>query len=202
MALRVRARFQSSATRLLRMQSAYDAQARMRARLERWKLPGFPRVVARKALLHLRQVRALAPPRVGAAVLSTMWNRWTTARRFQKSGKCVFGCSPTACDSIEHYACCTVVREVALRHLRLRLRAPPDAVADFVLADTIPLQPHPQSVLTRLALLIYAVYSAFNAARHQPDTTPAVAAGMMHQAILQGAQGHRAAERVLRELWT
>ena len=102
----------------------------------------------------------------------------------------MFGCSPTASDSIEHYACCAVVRDVAFRHLRLRLRPLPAARADFVLADIPPTQMHPATVLSRLALLVYGAYTAFNTARRQQDVTPDIAKGMMHQAILQGAQGH------------
>ena len=185
----------------IRSQSCYQPYIRMRQRLQRWKLPGFPRRHARQALQNLAELRDLAPPRVSAAVLSTMWNRWVTARRFQRSAACVLGCSPTARDSIEHYACCPFVREAASAYLHLRLRGPPEAVSDFLLVSTPPGQRQPQSVITRMALLVYATYVVTNNARHgEMSRGRTEMIGMLQQGILQAAEGHCGAEAALRSI--
>ena len=199
-AIRVRRQFQATVSTLLRRRAPFDPQERMRQRLNRWRLPGFPRRTAARALQSLESVRTVAPPRVCAAVLSTMWNRWTTARRFQGAGRCVFLCSPTAQDSIEHYCSCAVVRQAYLKGLRLRLRAHPEALSDFLLVSLPPGDGQQNTILTRTALMVYATYVVTNAIRHGGHK-PAEALEMLRQAILNGAQGHRGAERMLGELW-
>ena len=106
---------------------------RIRAKYRRWKLDDAARHLTifggarertpawqcRRAALLLRALGAMVPPRVQAAVFSTMWNRWTTARRFQNRAKCLLGCAGCAQDSIEHYCRCPTVRAVCLRTLRL-----------------------------------------------------------------------------------
>jgi len=66
-----------------------------------------PRIVADRVLRRIRYLAACVPPRVLAAVVSTIWNRWTTARGFQKRFTpaccCLLGCPRRAEDPIEHY---------------------------------------------------------------------------------------------------
>ena len=113
----------------------------------------------------------------------------------------MLGCSPTARDSIEHYACCRFVREAASAHLSLQLRPPPDAASDFLLVSIPPEQPHPQSTLLRMALFVYTTYTVTNNVRHNMTTAASslLAPGMLHQAILQAAMGHCRAEAVMRD---
>ena len=59
---------------------------RLQHKISRWNLPGHPPWVASRILQRVRALRTLVPPRVQAAVFSTQWNRWTTARRFQVHG--------------------------------------------------------------------------------------------------------------------
>ena len=119
---RIRNRFQSVFTAKLKEAAGYNAEERMRQKLRRWNLPGRPQVITARATRRIQLLPRLVPPRVAAAVISTIWNRWATARRLQIEGpdnKCVLGCSPTAEDSLEHYACCPLIRQAARRHLRL-----------------------------------------------------------------------------------
>ena len=95
--------------------SGFDVVERLRSRLARWMLPGFPGRRARKVAHNLGRLRLLVPPRLRAAVLSTILNRWTTRRRMrhlrrQERCSCVLGCSETADDSVEHYVRCPVWR--------------------------------------------------------------------------------------------
>ena len=111
--------------------AAPDASARVRHKMGRWKLhsdqpimnmPGelTPAWTCTRALSNLRRLHHIVTPRVSAACWGTLWNRWTTARRFQQrqsaKNRCVFSCSPRAEDSIEHYAFCP--------HIWQRLRLP------------------------------------------------------------------------------
>ena len=187
---RARTRFQATVGSALRRHD-YRAEERMRNKLQRWQTPGLPGRAARTAIRHLEELSRIAPPRVCAAVLSTMWNRWTTARRFQSQGRCVLGCSCSA----------SVVRTVALRCLNLKLRSPPHAVADFVLASLPPADADASSVLLRMGMLIYAVYTATNSARHERPGDCSEAADMLTQAISNAAAGHRRSEAELRTAW-
>ena len=71
---RIRQGYQKTATELLEETVRYDAVAWTRHKLRRWGL-------------HMRRLqnqgRAVAP-RVLALVIGCAWNRWTTARRFQR----------------------------------------------------------------------------------------------------------------------
>lgn len=87
---------------------------------------GNPRTQACRVIRRLEALRSLVPPRVTAAVFSTIWNSWATARRFQKrscsSNRCVLGCPGRAEDSLEHYGRCQVVLGFACRRLNLRFK--------------------------------------------------------------------------------
>ncbi len=83
-----------------------SSEMRMRHKLERWGFADIPRRLVRRVLSRLEQLRNLVAPRVTAAYFSALWNRWTTARRFQQRHEshniCVLGCGGLAEDSIEH----------------------------------------------------------------------------------------------------
>ena len=61
--------------------------------------------------------------RACAAVLSTLWNRWCTHARYQNknapTNKCLFLCSDSAEDSIEHYCQCPTTKKVLNNKLKL-----------------------------------------------------------------------------------
>ena len=202
---RIRNRFQSVLTAKLKEAAGYNAEERMRQKLRRWNLPGRPQVITVRATRRIQLLPRLVPPRVAAAVISTVWNRWATARRLQIEGlanKCVFGCSPTAEDSLEHYACCPLIRQVACRHLRLNLREWPYALTDFLMVQGPPTTRHVDDEhITRHSLLLYATYRVTNASRHRRPASRAEVAGMLQQAIGEGNRDHPRAAGVLRRVW-
>ena len=200
-ARRVRSKFQATLTASIQRRELYCPKERIRHKLARWKFQGMPRKLADAALRHLAQLATMAPPRVCAAVLSTMWNRWITARRFQREGSCVLGCSTSAQDSIEHYACCPIVRGCAATMLRIELRPPPHAIADFMLVSTPPAAVEPKSAMLRMALLVYAVYTSTNDARRDRPRDATVSASMLEQAVLNAVQSHSGAENELNSVW-
>ena len=133
-----------------------------------------------------------------------MWNKWPTARRFQREGTCCLNCSPQALDSIEHYACCPIIRSVALSSLRLELQPPPHAITNFLLI-TPPPSPDPMTTparrCLRMALLVTAVYNTINAARHKPPRTSQEVTDMLDQSLREAVRNHPAARAELQSVW-
>ena len=170
---------------------------RLRHKLDRWDLPGLPAhnaTITHQALIRLRN---LVPPRVSAAVLRTIFNGWMTKRRFQVHAHCLFGCNNWHdADSLEHYASCPSIH--LLRHKRLNLRLRPWHKSIF-LALHLPRDSNDDNTLTKVALLIYAVYRTHNAYRH--DNTHShdsrYTLDVMDQHIVEGALGHPRATSVL-----
>ena len=148
--------------------------------------------------LHL--LGALVTPRVVSACFSTIWNRWTTMRRFQKraseSNHCKLGCGGEAEDSIEHYARCGCVRQCGTRILRM----PSDGICvhTFLLCDPR-IQTREQLILC--ALLIYASYRAFNHYKHTTAPTAAEVHDAMSQWCKEGVRGHRLSTNTLEQVW-
>ena len=175
------------------------AETRMRSKLARWRLSGFPRVHATRALAALRSLQSLVTPRVQAAVLSTLYNRWVTDRRFQRGrGSCRLGC--TADDSIEHYLRCEVVHSFAHRRLGLRLsREERWEVLLFVRAPSE--HGHSSRLLQKLSILIYAVYRVVNALRHCHPLPPEELDRALQQAVTEAVRGHRQSSLAASFLW-
>merc|ERR1712194_537656 len=69
----------------------------------------------------LKNLGRLVPPRVVAAVWKTMWNVWTTQRRFGViRHRCLLGCDrPGNEDGIEHYSRCTITRTLGAKFVGL-----------------------------------------------------------------------------------
>ena len=153
---------------------------------------------------RLSELNREAQPRVGAAVLATMWNKWPTARRFQREGSCCLNCSPQAQDSIEHYACCPVIRSVASSSLRLELQPPPQAITNFLLI-TPPPSPDPTVTPSRrclrMAILVTAAYNTTNAARHKPPRTMQETMDMLCQSLREAVRNHPVAMAELTSVW-
>ena len=123
---RIRASFQKTVSANILRISMPDVELRMRYKIERWRLPGPEARTARQILRRLGRLGALVPPRIAAACFSTIWNRWVTARRFQRRGlpcnRCVLGCPGHAEDSIEHYSRCAVVWAFAARVMQIDIQ--------------------------------------------------------------------------------
>lgn len=134
----IKTTFQRTVHDKLCQRSGYDAEMRIRYNQKRFKLNALrqrhphlqltvrtatPAWQAQRALRNIRALERLSTPRVRAAVFSTIWNRWVTARRFQKrdsaATRCVLHCGPGAEDSIEHYAYCPFTKQLAGRYVRL-----------------------------------------------------------------------------------
>ena len=134
-----------------------------------------------------------------ATAFSTIWNHWTTARRFQKRGKCLLGCGNQEGDCIEHCCRCQVVRQCCLRVLSMN----PDIHATlhaFVLAT-----PHIKlrSTLAMQGLLIYATCTTTSSTRSRVGRSISTTAAFdaLGQAVREGAWCHPFTLKVIRERW-
>ena len=151
---------------------------------------------ARKANRNLQWLGEKMPPRIGSAVFSTLWNRWTTQRRFQKRGPCLLACGSPDGDSIEHYSRCPVTKRLCRQHLHLD----PEVFATlhaFVLA-------HPsiwsQEDLATLGVLIYSVYNVTNRIRSQGASSEIVYDALV-QMCREGVKGDPYAMKILAARW-
>jgi hypothetical protein len=176
-----------------------DAEDRVRDKITRWKLQGPPAHVSRRILGKLSRLGHLVTPRVAAACLSTLWNRWTTARRFQKrcrrENRCMLGCGGGAEDSIEHYSCCSIVRTVGAGYLRLWTDI---GLSTFMLADA---RIQDDDALICVAILVYATYRSTNLFRPMGGADPSVAKDAMEQFCRDAVDGHALSRKILDARW-
>ena len=210
---KLRRKFQSTIYSRLQNIASPNAHDRFAHKLSRWNLHSTdkplhlhlsviqrtPNWQARCAQQRLRTLAKLTSPRVHAASFGAMWNRWCTRRRFQLRGQCRLCQKEHTEDSIEHYAFCSSIREVASRRLRLD---PSRHVNLHTFTCTNPFL-HSEELLTRAALLVYAVYRALN---HQRQATVPLLGDDLFQAmsqwIIEGARGHARSCQVLSRTWS
>jgi hypothetical protein len=194
-----KARFQKSVAKRISDFRRPDGEDRVRTKLVRWHLQGPAAHVARKVYGRLSGLSGLVAPRVAAACFSAIWNRWTTARRFQKRGMaqnfCVLGCGDGAEDSIEHYSRCQAVRTTGAKFLRLWLDT---SLETFLLADAR-LQDHDSLVC--VAVLIYATYRATNRFRPLGGTDFQTASDALEQFCKRAVEGHPPSQRIVDNRW-
>ena len=158
----IRARFQKSACLYL-IPRLYPLHSEnfLYGKLNRWRgvagMPERPAANARRCLKNISQLKGLVLPRVQQAVLSTICNRWCTARRFQQATEpCKLGCS-TGEDSLEHYCICSRTVLFATSNLGLSTdEARGIGRWTFCVDDLSP------SLLVRTSVLLYCAYSAVN----------------------------------------
>jgi hypothetical protein len=154
-----------------------------------------------RTLHNLHLLASLTTPRVWAAVFSTIWNRWCTARRYQQrqsnKNRCVLGCSDTAEDSIEHYSRCPCTRELAARLLHLDPTTQVNMHAFNLCSSSITTQEE----LVASSVMIYAVYRATNYYRNHPDIRPNDIYNALRQWAREAAFNDTNTTRVLRNRW-
>ena len=151
---------------------------------------------------HLHELGSQVTPRVQAAVFRTLWNAWTTERRFQRrhgpANVCAFRCSHTAEDSIEHYCRCPIVMGVARKFLRI----------EYPLQEGLnvwTLNSHwveCNDIMRRVAILVYGTYTAFNSIKHKGITDSQQAQECIVQSCRQGVTGSAKCTRMWDNAWS
>jgi len=197
---RMKKNFQRTVRTELDKQFQLNPVSRMRFKLERWGLAGFPGPTAERFIKALAALKEWLPPRINAAVLRTAWNGWCTERRFQRHGPCLFGCgSWVQEDSVEHYAGCSVC--VSFLRKRLQYRDPIDR-GHLVVLGTHQVYPS-QGNLMRLALWSYVLYRSFNHLRKAGARPPSGLSlpGIFEQYLRDAVNGHEGASAFLGSCW-
>ena len=194
---KVRKQFQKCARKTITRMDLPDNVGRIRVKLKRWRLSGIELTTATRCARMLKDLPRCTPPRVVAAVWRTMWNGWTTSRRFQKTGSCLLCCNSTVGDdSIEHYARCSVLRDLCHRFIGL-----PDSHDSTWLGNFVVLGLNHGSVcegtLAKRAIAVYATYRTTNKLRHSPCTDCSIIKDMMCQFAREAVRGHGPATRFL-----
>ena len=136
----------------------------MDRRLHRWASlavpPPFPRLLRARFSASLSAISG-APVATRWAYVRTILNGWCTARRFQRISPCPF-CGDGQ-DSLEHFALCPTVRDVANSQLCLGLQAAQPL--SFFLLDG---QSRSNRQCIRGAAFLHALYRTHNALRQGP----------------------------------
>jgi hypothetical protein len=154
-------------------------------------------VLSRRFAQNYRRLSSLVLPKVHAACWRAAWNGWCVDYRFRNLEKrswtkpCVFKCSSSAEDRIEHYCHCVHVRAFANRYLGLA--SEPCTLARFLCCD----KDMSDTSLTLTALLVYSVYMAFNHVRHNGFQSDAHLFDMLEQHCKLAVCNHPASQRVL-----
>ena len=193
-------------------QTLKDPLSRIRHKIGRWidkpfGLHGLPGHMTPLIHKHLLRLSKLVTPRVHAAVFKTLWNGWTSERRFQRRSKpsnvCKFQCRESTAlggpeDSIEHYCRCPVVMRVAQSFLHIHFDE--QAALDIWTLNSQWVGGNP-TVMTCVALLIYGAFKAFNSINHQGISNSQQAYICITQHCMQGALGHTASQQILDGCW-
>ena len=156
----------------------------------------------------LDRLRALVAPCVTAAVLRTMWNGWSTRRRFQQGwAPCVLGCSSPhddVQDSIEHYAHCPIILDMSRRYLNVPPLIGAARKGGFIVLGLQAGQIS-DDTLARRAVLAYAAYRTVHTLRERcrlPPLDQARLAGeMLRQMAREAARHHPGTVRLLDAAW-
>ena len=104
--------FQRQARKLVvRHFTPHSIEERVRHKMKRWRFYDPPRHVAERIVNNFNLLAKSVPPAVIASYLRALWNGVPTTRRMGtmagfRCTNCVFNCSATACDSLEHYFYC------------------------------------------------------------------------------------------------
>ena len=106
---------------LQKLQTPYYPEARLRQKLDRWKLAGIPGILERRTLSNCMLLKEFCAPRVVSAYFKALWNGWVTDARmrslFATQGRdlrrCMLGCVDNI-DSLDHYCICPVFWRFAL----------------------------------------------------------------------------------------
>ena len=136
----------------------FDARKFLKHRWKRWFTPGLLDDLSQRATVVAKCLQGM-PPFCIAAVLRTWLNGWSTKRRFQQKGQCVFGCDDAE-DSIEHYACCSRLWSALPQTLLAGTHG--TLLRMLLLADAAP----EQDSIRQGAVALYVVYQTYNTCAH------------------------------------
>jgi hypothetical protein len=101
----------------LSLRKLHQGQIHLRRRMAKWTPVGNLREITSQCGKYLGRLRKVVPPRVHAAILATIMNRWCTTRRTQQNHAphpCLL-CGWEEGDDVRHYGGCQRVKELYKR---------------------------------------------------------------------------------------
>jgi exonuclease III len=172
---------------------------RVEHKLRRWGIAGLRRIYVATFIKNSASLGKMVAPRVAAATWSLAWNRWCTARRFQKTATCVLGCG-NGDDSAEHYFGCRVGRVAGHKHLRLHDVDYPTRKASMLGARKF----QNEEEQARWAILVYGIFMATNRARGSPlePRCDSDAVEEVSQFMRRATEGHTKSQALVGRLWS
>ena len=166
--------FQRAAAKLIAQRFAppYYAEARVRAKLAKWDLPGVSGILGRRALRAFDVLSRWCAPRVLSAYFRALWNGWVTDHRMaglvRAQGKCcrncVLGCGSGA-DQLQHYAVCAVFWDFVSQPCPAGLGIPSNARSKetfLLVSDGMS-----EDMKVLMSLGVYALHRTVNHCRNQ-----------------------------------
>jgi len=120
----------------LRTSHTESLQRHLRRRLDVWKVSVLPGHRVQRTLNMSGGLIKFVSPRIWATILRTLCDGWTTHRRMQRQGPCLFGCR-AGDDSIVHYASCSVLSNLMWCKLKLDRLPVQDQLAGFLLLEPL-----------------------------------------------------------------
>ena len=156
-------------------------------------LSGPPERISSIVTRRLQWLQTLVPAKIRSAALRTLFNGWSTARRFQYPSSmqhiCWLGCGSCTRDggdSLEHYSCCPISHSILNESMRYHVSSIGSMTFWLLYSED---QRNPE-VLALSSLFIYSIYMTTNFYRHR-GTPPDIdeAKEFAKQAIIQGCQG-------------
>ena len=190
--------FQNNARKMLEERNKPNMENTLRKKLSRWQTGLFPRLLAPRLQHGLQVTGRRGAPRVAAALLRANLNGWVTERRMQTRGGCGCGLGcPGAEDSIEHYARCPRLWDIARTRLRIQRPGNPEADTRMFLGLDRDISDDNR---LKMALLVYGTYKYLNEKRHRTIPTNQ-GPSFIWQSMKNGARGNRFTEDLLDNIW-
>ena len=168
----------------------FNYEERVRHKLKVWKLPTPKGVLSRRFISRYCRLSQLVQPRVHAACWRSAFNGWCVDHRFRNlegrswTKQCIFKCTLSSEDRIEHYHQCPYVLRFARQYLNI---APASCnLTRFLLVD----DSMTDTDLIVHAILVYAVYRAQGSTRHKHALTEAQVFDMLEGFAKTAVHGH------------
>ncbi|CAK0814551.1 unnamed protein product, partial [Prorocentrum cordatum] len=187
---------------LLQERDQRSPESRMRAKLEQWVVPLFPRLRAQRAVAMLRRLTALVPPRTTAAVIRTLWSGWRTSRRFGCRRACLY-CGMEDGGSVEHASVCGALARFGARYLRLPYvsEVGPRRLSFLLLGPPSELTAMRLTLGASLVAAAYRLHCRFRNQRAELRGEEAVRRAL-EQAVKEAVQGNHGATTIFDARWT
>lgn len=129
--------FQKAARKLIVARSmSYSMEERVRKKAKRWKFKDPLNHVTQRIMRNIRLFSRSVSLAVRASYLRALWNGIPTSRRMASmpgfySTNCVFACSATAADSLEHYCRCPKLRDAVTACIAIEAGSSERPIDDF-----------------------------------------------------------------------